>query len=220
MIDDYFNFANDTINYFPRHMLASQLTPSILAASCTSLTVLKEQPITNTLHFLHDLLAWGEPTAPISQMPNLDSSTDSVTDSTHNRNNDETPPEIRQAIHELVPANGFGETLTQRCLTGMLYSFPEECISQASSVLLKLFQLFPAASAQWTADTITLLPVGSVVEQERDRLRTNIAQRIESQEIGKVRPLLQDFCSAFRRRNVAPREGLGRLEGGRFRFAG
>lgn len=40
-----------------------------------------------------------------------------------------------------------------------------------------------------------------------------------SQDVRKVRTLLQDFTTSYRRRNVAPREGLGRLDPVRFRFS-
>jgi transportin-3 len=45
-------------------------------------------------------------------------------------------------------------------------------------------------------------------------------RRIESGEVRQIRTLLQDFTNSYRRRNVAPRDGLGRLEATRFRFAG
>ena len=45
-------------------------------------------------------------------------------------------------------------------------------------------------------------------------------RRIESGEVRRIRMLLQDFTNSYRRRNVAPREGLGRLEATKFRFAG
>ena len=47
-----------------------------------------------------------------------------------------------------------------------------------------------------------------------------IADKIQQNEPRKVRVLLQDFTNSYRRRNVAPREGLGRLEATRFRFSG
>jgi len=48
----------------------------------------------------------------------------------------------------------------------------------------------------------------------------NSFRRIQSGEVRKIRTLLQDFTNSYRRRNVAPREGLGRLEATKFRFAG
>ncbi|KAI7425048.1 hypothetical protein KC364_g17110, partial [Hortaea werneckii] len=113
-----------------------------------------------------------------------------------------------------------GESLLQRCLTGMMFSFPADCFPDSSGVLLSLFQLLPQETSHWIAHTLQLLPPGSVAEQEKERLLRNLHQRVESGEVRKVRGLLQDFTNAYRRRNVAPREGLGRLEGGRFRFSG
>jgi transportin-3 len=73
---------------------------------------------------------------------------------------------------------------------------------------------------------------------EAERLLKNIAEKVQSGEIRKIRVLLQgkssisnrclqlliltfpDFTNSYRRRNVAPRDGLGRLEATRFRFSG
>lgn len=43
---------------------------------------------------------------------------------------------------------------------------------------------------------------------------------VQGGEPRKIRTVLQDFTNSYRRRNVAPREGLGRLEATRFKFAG
>lgn len=51
-------------------------------------------------------------------------------------------------------------------------------------------------------------------------LLTQFTRRVQAGEFRKIRPLLQDFTNSYRRRNVAPREGLGRLEATRFKFAG
>lgn len=105
-------------------------------------------------------------------------------------------------------------------MTGMMYTFPADCFPDASGVLLALFQLLPHEISQWTAKTVAMLPDGSIAPQEQERLLRNIQQRIESGETRRIRSLLQDFTNSYRRRNVAPREGLGRLEATRFRFAG
>ena len=102
----------------------------------------------------------------------------------------------------------------------MMYTFPADCFPDASGVLLALFQLMPNETAQWTAKTVGMLPPGSIAPAEQERLLRNIKQRIDGKEERKIRVLLQDFTNSYRRRNVAPREGLGRLEATRFRFAG
>ena len=208
VIEDFFRLTTDVLLYHPRPFLLSPLTPTLLSAASTSLTLLKEQPLIATLHFLRDFLAYGTDSAPSSHF-NQDDGTYA------NRPN---PPEMQAAVHKLTLAAG--EELTQRCMTGMMYTFPPDCFPDASGVLLALFQLESRAVAAWTAKTVQMLPQGSIAPQEQERLLRNIGQRIEGGEVRKIRALLQDFTNGYRRRNVAPREGLGRLEGRRFRFAG
>lgn len=65
-----------------------------------------------------------------------------------------------------------------------------------------------------------MLPVGTVKAGDGERLMSSVAAKLQQGEVRKVRVLLQDFTNSYRRRNVAPREGLGRLEATRFRFSG
>ncbi|KAF2484969.1 armadillo-type protein [Neohortaea acidophila] len=207
VIEDFFRLSADVLLYHPDKLLLSNLMPPILSAASTSLTLLKEEPLIATLHFLRDFLAYGSDAAP--------SSTFDPDGQYRNRAN---PAPVRENVHKLVLAQG--EPVTQRCMTGMMYTFPADCFPDASGVLLALFQLLPREVAAWTAKTVSMLPEGSVAPQEQERLLRNIQQRIESGEVRRVRTLLQDFTNSYRRRNVAPREGLGRLEATRFRFAG
>ncbi|KAG9562181.1 ARM repeat-containing protein, partial [Aureobasidium melanogenum] len=154
---------------------------------------------------LRDFLAYGGENAPISTF-------------SEDPNRRLNPPEIQNAVKTLTSQQG--EVLVQRLMTGMMYTFPADCFPDASGVLLAMFQLMPEATATWTANTVSMLPAGSISPQEQERLLRNIEQRIQSGDIRKIRTLLQDFTNSYRRRNVAPREGLGRLEAARFRFAG
>lgn len=207
VIEDFFRLCIDVLLYHSNKVLLSNLTSNILSAASTSLTLLKEEPLIATLHFLRDFLAYGTDSAPASHFD-----TDGQYRSRTN------PEEIQAAVRALVLAQG--ENLVQRCLTGMMYTFPLDCFPDASGVLLALFQLLPREVAGWTAKTVQMLPTGSIAPQEQERLMRNIGQRIEAGEIRKVRGLLQEFTTGYRRRNVAPREGLGRLEATRFSFSG
>ena len=207
VIEDFFRLTLDVLLYHPNKLLLSNLISTILSAASTSLTLLKEEPLIATLHFLRDFLAYGSESAPSSSF-----------DSDGQYRNRTNPAEIRAAVHKLTLSEG--ENLVQRCMTGMMYTFPADCFPDASGVLLGLFQLLPREVAGWTAKTVTMLPQGSIAPQEQERLLRNIQQRIEGGEVRKIRTLLQDFTNSYRRRNVAPREGLGRLEAVKFRFAG
>ena len=207
VIEDFFRLSTDILLYHPDKLLTSALMPPILSAASTSLTLLKEEPLMATLHFHRDFLAYGSDNAPSSHFD--------PDGQYRNRPNDAA---TQTRVRQLTLAEG--DQLVQRCLTGMMYTFPQDCFPDASGVLLALFQLLPAEVSQWTAKTVGMLPAGSIVPQEQERLMRNIQQRIEGGEVRKVRGLLQDFTNSYRRRNVAPREGLGRLEATRFRFAG
>nr|OQO18436.1 hypothetical protein B0A51_15590 [Rachicladosporium sp. CCFEE 5018] len=208
VIEDFFRLTTDVLLYHANSLLASPLMPSLLAAATTSLTLLKEEPLMATLHFLRDFLAYGQTSAPSSSF--------SPDDGTYSLR--PNPAQTQASVIALATTSG--EAITQRCLTGMMYSFPQDCFPDASGVLLALFQLMPEATAGWVEGTVNMLPEGSVSQQEKERLGRNIGQRVQMGEVRKVRSLLQDFTQSYRRRNVAPREGLGRLEQGRFRFEG
>ena len=207
VIEDFFRLSSDILIYHSSNLLLSNLIAPILSAASTSLTLLKEEPLIATLHFLRDFLAYGTEDAPASNF-----------DQDGQYRPRPNPPQIQSSVRALVLAEG--EQLVQRCLTGMMYTFPADCFPDASGVLLALFQLLPTEVANWTAKTVGMLPEGSIAPQEQERLLRNIQQRVESGEVRKIRGLLQDFTNGYRRRNVAPREGLGRLEAMRFRFTG
>jgi transportin-3 len=207
VIEDFFRLSTDVLLYHSSKLLVSALMPPILSAASTSLTLLKEEPLIATLHFLRDFLAYGNEDAPSSSF-----------DQDGQYRLQTNPPEIQAAVKKL--ASQAGDNIVKRCMTGMMYSFPQDCFPDASGVVLALFQLMPEPTAQWIESTIMLLPQGTVSEQEKNRLGRNIGQRLQSGEIRKIRSLLQDFTNAYRRRNVAPREGLGRLEASKFKFAG
>lgn len=207
VIEDFFRLSCDVLLYHPNNLLLSNLMPPILSAASTSLTLLKEEPLIATLHFLRDFLAYGSDSAPASHF-----------DEDGQYRSRPNPAQIQESVRKLTLAEG--EQLVQRCMTGMMYTFPQDCFPDASGVLLALFQLLPREVASWTAKTVSMLPEGSIAPQEQERLLRNIQQRVESGEVRKIRSLLQDFTNSYRRRNVAPREGLGRLEATKFKFAG
>ena len=113
--------------------------------------------------------------------------------------------------------------LVKQVMAGMMLTFPRDCFADGSGVLLALFEMIPGQTAEWVAQTIQLLPEGTVSPAEANRLMTKIKERLSTDDASNlrhVRVLLQDFTNSYRRRNVAPRDGLGQLEARRFQFSG
>jgi transportin-3 len=206
VIEDFFRLSTDAVRYYPQKTILSPLAEPIVQASLTALTLQSVEPLISTLQFLRDLLGFGFDNPPVSEEngPNGEYFTNSV--------------EVQAAVKQIITTNG--KPLIERVLTGMLFSFPEDVFPDASAILLALFNLAPQQAAQWTQGTLQLLPAGTLKPAEASKLMKGISDKIHQNEPRKVRILLQDFTNSYRRRNVAPREGLGRLEATKFRFAG
>ena len=207
--------------YYSPQFLTSNITADILSASISALSLQQEPPLTTTLHFLRDFLSYGTLHPNRSTFPSHENPHSYVPGSaaSHSLN----PPELQTTVKNLVLRQG--KALVDRILAGMMFTFPRDCHQDASGVMLALFELFPVQTAGWVQGTISMLPAGSLKAGDAEKLMRGIADKLSVVENGsgdlrKVRVLLQDFTNAYRRRNVAPREGLGRLEATRFRFNG
>ena len=207
--------------YYSPQFLTSAIAADILSASISALSLQQEPPLTTTLHFLRDFLSYGTSHPNRSTFPSHENSNSYVPGSV--TSHPLIPPELQNIVKAFVLQQG--KALVDRILAGMMFTFPRDCHQDASGVMLALFELFPVQTAEWVQGTIAMLPTGSLKTGDVEKLMRGIAEKLSGVEGGggdlrKVRVLLQDFTNAYRRRNVAPREGLGRLEATRFRFSG
>ena len=207
--------------YYSPLLILSTITADILSAAISALSLHQEPPLTTTLHFLRDFLSYGTSNPNRSAFPSDENLNSYVPSSATSQ--PLNPPELQNAVKTLISAQG--GALVDRVLAGMMFTFPRDCHQDASGVMLALFELHPVQTAGWVQGTIARLPAGSLKAGDAEKLMRGIAERVDGVESGggdlrKVRVLLQDFTNAYRRRNVAPREGLGRLEATRFRFNG
>jgi transportin-3 len=199
VIEDFYRLLVDALLYYPHKLIDSELFTPIFQAGISALALEQRDPLNAALHYLRDVIGYGGDNPPSSSDgPN--------------------PPEIQQVVRNLILANG--EHLVKQILAGMMITFPDDCFTDGSGALLGLFELMPQQTAGWVDKTVRMLPAGTIREPEIDRLMTGIRERLALGHDGlrKVRSLLQDFTNSYRRRYVAPRDGLGRLEAERFHF--
>ncbi len=206
VIEDFFRLATDAVRFYPRKTICSSLATPTFEAAISALSLQQIDPLMATLHFIRDVLSFGGEKPPVSGFNGSDGKSLS------------NPVEVQATVQQLLVS--LGSLLVQRILTGMMFSFPEECFLDASAILLALFGFLPQQSAEWVQATLQLLPAGSLKAGEGNKLMKGISDKIQKDEMRKVRIILHDFTNSYRRRNVAPREGLGRLEATRFRFSG
>jgi len=206
LVEDFFRLLVDALCYYPaRLILSGEMLTHIFDAAIYSLLLEQRDPLVITLHFLLDLLSYAG---------------DNPATSVHTLAPD-VAVSLRSTVRTLITNRG--EQLVKRIMAGMMLTFPKDCFADGSSVLLDLFRQFPEQTTEWVDHTIRLLPPGTVSPAEAERLMTKIKSRLQGGDpsnIRQVRALLQDFTNNYRRRNVAPRDGLGQLSGERFRFPG
>ncbi|KAL7628104.1 Nuclear import receptor [Parahypoxylon ruwenzoriense] len=203
--EDFFRLVVDGLLYYPQKFIPSSLFPPVFEAALSVLVLEQREPLSATLHYLRDVLGWSTEYLPSS----YDHLSPSVAE------------QLRNIVKQLVLAQG--EVLVKRLLAGMMITFPKDCFADASGALLSLFRIFPDQSAVWIDRTLRLFPEGTITPTEVDRLMVKIKEKLSTNDSGdvrQIRSILQDFTNTYRRRHVAPRDGLGALEGARFRFAG
>ena len=204
VIDDFFRLLIDALLYFPQKLVPSQLLAPIFEAGIYALTLEQRDPLSSTLHFLRDLLSYGGNNPASSEGIPAD-----------------VAAQIQQIVRGLLLSHG--QNLVKQVMAGMMITFPRDCFADGSGVLLALFELLPAQTTEWVSQTVSMLPEGTVSPAEAERLMLKIKEKLSADDSGairNVRAILQDFTNSYRRRNVAPRDGLGQLEARRFQFSG
>lgn len=203
--EDFYRLLIDALLYYPQKLIPSHLFTPIFEAAISVLGLEQREPLSATLHFLRDLLAWAGKNPP-SSSEHL--SRDVV-------------EQLRTIVRQLLQSQG--NLLVKRILAGMMITFPRDCFADGSGALLTMFEIMPSETTTWVDETIRMLPQGTITPVEVDRLMTKIKEKLRANDAGdvhKIRSILQDFTNTYRRRYVAPRDGLGQLEAARFRFAG
>ena len=166
VIEDFFRLLSSALLYHPLLFIPSPLFPPILSSALTALSTLQQvDPLTSTLHFLRDVLAYGH-SSPPSSSHLRDPSAPAA----------QNPPHIIAAVTSTVHAEG--PQLVQRLLTGMMFSFPRDCFPDASGVLLAVVELYPQEVGTWIGRTVGMLPAGTVSQLEMERLMGGIEEYV------------------------------------------
>lgn len=177
---------SDAIRFYPKQCVTSSLVVPIFSAGLSALTLQQAEPLIATLHYYRDLLSFAFETPSTSNFTNSDG-TPYI-----------NPLEIQNSVKDLVTNQG--QLLVERVLTGMMFSFPEDCFPDASGILMTMFEMVPQQTGSWVQTTIERLPAGTMKPGEGERLLTQISEKIQSSESRKIRVLLQGehlFLSLF-----------------------
>ena len=181
MIEDFFRLSSDAVRCYPQQCITSSLSLPIFSAALSALALQQREPIIATLHYYHDLLSFA------FELPAVSDFSSAEGEAYHN------PAEIQQAVRQLAASQG--QLLTQRLLTGMMFTFPLDCVPDASGILMTLFDLMPREAGLWIENTLHLAPAGSIKAGEAERLMKGISDKVGSGDIGRIRAVLQGMIS-------------------------
>ncbi|KAK9474778.1 armadillo-type protein [Dipodascopsis tothii] len=211
IIEDLFRLLENMLTNFPYIFLSSDICKPALDAGLTALNLEKTEPLFAVLDFFHDLFSFGFETPPVSRF-SADGGADKATNT--------VPIEVQQAVKALIMTNGL--PITTGIFSGLIYSFPRECLADASGVMLVILRLTGADAVQWISATIDLLPAGSITQDEKVKFLTSISAHLQASDHNRVRSQLQDFVNWYTRRNITPRttlRGIANHENLKFNFA-
>ncbi|ODQ68212.1 ARM repeat-containing protein [Nadsonia fulvescens var. elongata DSM 6958] len=193
LVEDFFHLMGDVLMFLPFKFVDSDLFVSTLEAAMASLALEQEGTVLVTLHFLRDLFSYGFGTPVSSVFSSVPSAT-------------------RNAIINMAVQQG--AQLSARIFSGLIYTFPRDCVTDASGLLLTLIQLVPNDQAlNWISSTLSLLPEGTVGEEEKTKLLTSVSAALTSGDFKRIRSLVKDFTSWYSRRNVNRRSRMNGISG-------
>ena len=186
VIEDFFRLLIDALIYYNHQLIPAAICGPTLSAAIASLVLQQEGPLIMTLHYIRDFLSYG-----------TDRPTSSRFGEMSNAARHPSAAELKKIVKDLMVIQG--EALVQLTLAGMMFSFPRDCLQDASGVLIALFELMPQQTASWFGGTIATLPTGSFKAGETDRIMNNIATKIQAGDIRKLKSVLQGtatICSS------------------------
>jgi len=190
----------DALYCHPFSFTKSSLLPSIVQAALASLALELENPLTAVLHFLRDFLGYAVGHVPSAMQT-------------------EVPLDMQTAIRAQISASG--ATLCGLIMSGMIFTFPRDCVVDGAGALMTLIEMDPTTSVRWIADSLGMLPPENLSPEERSKFIGQIADAATAGDYRRVQRQIQDFVAIYRRRVISPRskaEGKGFMEGIAFRF--
>ena len=190
----------DALYCHPVEFTKSPLLPSIVQAVLWSLALELENPLTAVLHFLRDLLAYAVdvPSAMESDVPD----------------------EIKNTIRGIISING--TALCCLLMSGMIFTFPRDCVTDGAGALMTLIEMDPQSSVAWIANSLNSLPAGNLSADECLRFNNQIrvylsvpsrplltASAAKSKNYRRIQMKIEVFVALYHRRVISHRNKSG-----------
>jgi len=143
----------DALYCHPTEFSKSALLPWIMLATLSSLSSELENPLTAVLHFLRDLLGY-----TVGHIPSAMQS--------------EVLVDMQATFCKLIFNNG--PILCTALVSGMIFTFPSDCVMDGVGALMTLIEMDPSASVNWMAQSLDTLPREHLSLEARHRFLAQI----------------------------------------------
>jgi len=145
----------DALFCHPLEFTNSPLLPTIVQAALASLALELENPLTAVLHFIRDFLGYAVGHVPSSM-------------------ESEVPVEMQTAIRAVIGLHG--STMCSLIMSGMIFTFPRDCVMDGAGALMTLVEMDPETSVNWIANSLQMLPAESLSQEERTKFISQVAE--------------------------------------------
>ncbi|KAF8980943.1 Nuclear import receptor [Entomortierella lignicola] len=187
VIEDYFNLASDTILSCPREYIHSSLFPTVFKAILASFSLKEQYSLVSVFRHCRIIL-------------------DHVNDLQHSRSSPSSQsnsPRISAAEAAIIKAQFVEhDSFISLILQGIIYNFPPEVNGDAVGVIKALATFCPQESVLWYGKAISAL---DLTPAEMQKTVSDFTTGASEGNWNKIRSVVQDFTTLYRRKNVLPR---------------
>jgi transportin-3 len=155
VIEDFFRLLIDSLFARPNEFTKSTLMSSMVEAALASLSLELENPLTAVLHFLRDYMDYAAGHGPAAMEQGV-------------------PHQMQAAFRGVVQRHG--ATMCNLLISGMIFTFPRDCVVDGAGALMTLIEIDPENSGVWIATSLATLPSENFSDAERNRFLLQISK--------------------------------------------
>ncbi|KAL0080626.1 armadillo-type protein [Phycomyces blakesleeanus] len=186
VVEEYFRLTSAFLDCAPTLFVQSQLISPVFQAGLAGLSLEEVRALTAIISFYRHLLSIDLTTSELEK-PDTP-----LTASTLTLNTERIISLFRE----------FGGDFVRLLFDGMIHHYSWEMIPDVAATMKSLAQLMPVESAQWMVAVVNGFPEQHMSASERTEFLQDWTRAIQEKQWVKVRRVLSDFVSQYRRRNT------------------
>ncbi|KAF9217935.1 Nuclear import receptor [Podila verticillata] len=199
VVEDYFNLVSDTMLACPREFLHSSLFPTVFSAMLASFSLNEQYSLASVFRFCRIILDHMNdlqmPPHPPSRSPSSTASSSSASPSSRLSFNDVTIVKAQFSEH--------GAVFMTQLIYGLIYNFPFEVQGEATGIVKATTLFCPQESVLWYGKAVSALE--NISPSDVQKAVDNFSSAVSTADWSKVKSLVQDFTTVYKRKNVLPR---------------